>query len=112
MLLIAPIDDVNRAIRAALQIHGDVAWVGGEHEVGATVHRFISRSGTVVDLVIHLMPVQIMRKQMPLIRFRPVGTLIDHGSDMRMPAINCRGAGLARTTLAAVIKRGGRQVVF
>ena len=42
VLLIAPIDDVNRAIRATLQIHRNIAWIRCEHEVGATVHRLIS----------------------------------------------------------------------
>ena len=103
VLLVAPVDDIDRAIRAGLQIDGDVARVRREHQVAARVHRLVAGALPHVELMVHLMAVQIVREEVIAVDVRPVVALIDQGADVRVAAIHGRGARLARAAFAAVV---------
>ena len=42
MLLVVPIDHVNRAVRSGLKIDGDIFWISAKELVFSSVNRFIT----------------------------------------------------------------------
>ena len=112
MLRVDPINHVGGAIGTVLDVDGHVGGVGREEQIVASVKRFVSGARADIDLMVELVAVKIVSEEMIAIEVGPVIAEVDHGADMRMAAVDRRGAGLAGAAFAAVVARGSQQIVF
>src|SRR5262249_30228479 len=64
-----------------------------------------------IDLLIDLVPAEIVREEMAAIFLRPVVSQVNHRADVRVAAIDGITAARARATGAMIVTRGREQVV-
>ena len=79
VLLVIPIDHVDRTVRAALEVNSDKFWVGAKGDIFLGMDGFVARAEATVNIVIDLMTTKVVREEMAAVFVGPVVTEIEHG---------------------------------
>lgn len=111
VLLVVPVDDVNGAVGAVLEIDGDVFGIGAERHVASGVDGVEAGAFAEIDLLVDLVAVEIVREEATAIFGGPIVTVINHGADVGMAAVNGIAAALPCPTGAVVVTGGGEKVI-
>ena len=111
MLLIVPVDEIHRAVGTVLQIHSYIFRVGAKEQVAASMDRIKARAKRPVDLMIDLVPAEIVCEEMAAIFSRPIVAEINHGAGVRMPAVNRVAPARSRAAGAVIVTCRRQQVI-
>ncbi|PYM10725.1 MAG: hypothetical protein DME18_15705 [Verrucomicrobia bacterium] len=103
VLLIVPVDDIDSAIGAVLQIDRNIFGIAAEKHVLTRVHGVEPRAEAIVDLMIDLVAAEVVGEKVAAEFVRPVVAEIDHGADVRVAAVDRVAAGLARAPGAVIV---------
>jgi hypothetical protein len=103
VLGVAPVDRIDGAVGAVLQVDRQVGGVGREEHVVAGVERLVGRALAHVDLVVDLVAVQVVGEEVVAVRVGPVVAEVDHRPHVRVAAVDGGRAGRAGAAFAAVV---------
>ena len=82
VLGVGPVDEIDGAVGAGLEIDGDVVGGGAVEEVVARVESLVSAAGADHVLLIDLMAVEVVGEEVVAIDRGPVVAVVDQGADV------------------------------
>ena len=111
VLPIIPVNHINRAIGAVLQVHRHVPRVAAKELVAPGVDRVEAGAEPAVNLVIDLVPAEVVGEEMAAVPVGPVVAKVNHRADVRVASVDFVAARFARATGAVIVARRSEQVV-